>query len=643
MDEIRQIPLTALHESPFNPRKTYPEAELLELSESIKSQGVMQPIVARIQPEEVNKAGHFDYEIIFGHRRFRAAILAGLESVPVIVRTMTDEQAAVAQVHENMKRTDVTALEEADSYVYLRDEHGMRGADIAAAVGKSVAYVYARLKLASAAPEVRAAVLTRNLSPEIALLLGRLPHHDLQRIALKQLRAPDWQQEDGEAEVWLSVRDTKTKIKALFTHDTSEAQFDLADATLSEIAGACTTCPKLAANMPGLADIVAGSICTQASCYEAKVVTFATRQTIELRAAGHRVIDGAEARELMPYPSFVRGMRRLDHSCGLQHDNPEDGTLTYGDILERDGAPTVKSTVIVSPQDGTLVYAITPEEALALENFARGVEADDEGNDEGDDEGDDEGSGESPPSVRTAALEALPPEVRVFFDQQARAKVKKSIMLAAAIADRTADDLRLILLAVNIWMDGDWGDAGDLMGLSGRCNKAAEESEHPDMFDQNEWFNDWISKEATKDQLAMLVTLWALDFAISGYWFNPDQPSHVEAADRFVTIAHRFDVDPLDPEGSPAPSLAARAQKAAEGLEAQDADASADAAVKSQSKPLAKKVKPVKKAAPAKKAAKVKIAKVDAGSAGEDQKDEPADAGVERDPNTSDMFSGEHA
>lgn len=101
-EQILRVPLSALRESPFNPRKTYDEADLQDLAESIKTQGVMQPIVVRPLPD-----GQADvalrYEIVFGHRRFRACALLpeyrdDTLGAPIIVRDLDDQQAACAQV-----------------------------------------------------------------------------------------------------------------------------------------------------------------------------------------------------------------------------------------------------------------------------------------------------------------------------------------------------------------------------------------------------------------------------------------------------------------------------------------------------------------------------------------------------------------
>lgn len=633
MDEIRQIPLTALHESPFNPRKTYPEDELQELAESIKSQGVMQPIVARVQPEELNADGHFDYEIIFGHRRFRAAGLAGLDAVPVIVRVMTDEQAAIAQVHENMKRKDVTALEEADSYVHLRDEHRMTGEQIAEAVGKTKAYVYARLKLASVAPEVRAAVMTRGLSAEIALLIARLPHIVLQRAALTKVRQPVFRQVEGEPEQWASVRDTKRILKELFELDVDAAQFDTKDANLVDGAGACTNCPKRAGNMEGLAEILDPGICTDSDCYKQKQEAFVWLRTDQLRAEGRTVIEGEAAAEEMKTPHYIENHTRVDSTT---YDPESNRYVPLSELLKRPGAPKIVPSVIVSPHDGRLVDIITDDEAEELQEFARRASAPRSSGASARDTGQ-----EARHNEREAAIAALPASQRACLDAQVMVDVRRAVLMAMVESQRSVDELRHMLVREMEFGDADLGIVGEVLGLHALAQVA--EDEQGDEFSPTDWYVAWARETATADQLAAALAMVAVDGVLEVSWHirNPEI-----AARRLATVS-AYGIDPADflpeEERTPTPSLAARAQEAGEGQEAQDDEASADAAVKSKSTPAAKKAKPAKKAAPVKKAAKVKIATDDAGSAGEDQKDEPADAGAERDPNTSDMFSAEAA
>ena len=106
---ITMIALANVQPSNYNPRKNFDEASLAELSESIRQQGVLQPIGVR--PIEDNR-----FEIVFGERRYRASLMAGLEDIPAVVMEISDEVAEEMAVTENLQRKDVTPIEEANAY-----------------------------------------------------------------------------------------------------------------------------------------------------------------------------------------------------------------------------------------------------------------------------------------------------------------------------------------------------------------------------------------------------------------------------------------------------------------------------------------------------------------------------------------------
>jgi ParB/RepB/Spo0J family partition protein len=168
------VPLEQLHESPLNTRKTFDAAKLAELTESIRVQGVITPLLVRSNAE--------GYEIASGHRRFRAAAAAGLESVPAIVRPMTDEQFLEVLQIENLLREDVHPLEEAAGYRLLLDSRkGYDVARIAERVGKSVKYVYDRIKLLALIPKAQELFLEDRITAGHAILLARLKPDDQKR------------------------------------------------------------------------------------------------------------------------------------------------------------------------------------------------------------------------------------------------------------------------------------------------------------------------------------------------------------------------------------------------------------------------------------------------------------------------------
>ena len=138
----RSLPIEFLSPGPFQPRRKFDEGEMDRLVESIRTQGVLQPILVR--PVE-GKADR--YHIIAGERRWRAAQKARLHEVPVVVRPMSDRDALQIAIIENVQRQDLTALEEAEGYQRLLAEFGLTQEDVAQAVGKSRSHIANTLRL----------------------------------------------------------------------------------------------------------------------------------------------------------------------------------------------------------------------------------------------------------------------------------------------------------------------------------------------------------------------------------------------------------------------------------------------------------------------------------------------------------------
>lgn len=147
--ELRQMPVERLQRGKYQPRKDMHPDTLAELADSIRTQGLVQPIVVRA----IDKPGHF--EIIAGERRWRAAQLAGLQEVPVLVKDVPDEVAIVLALVENIQREDLNPIEEASAIQRLIDEFGMTHQDAAESVGRSRTSVTNLLRLLSLGPEVK--------------------------------------------------------------------------------------------------------------------------------------------------------------------------------------------------------------------------------------------------------------------------------------------------------------------------------------------------------------------------------------------------------------------------------------------------------------------------------------------------------
>jgi ParB family chromosome partitioning protein len=184
-DVPRTLPVDALAPGKYQPRKTMDDGKLNELAESIKAQGVIQPIVVReVLREGARANGGKTYEIIAGERRWRATKLAGLIEIPVVVREVDDRTVIAMALIENIQREDLNPLEEAQSLQRLIDEFDLTHAQAAEAVGRSRAAVSNLLRLLELPAEIRVLVETRAiemgharallaLAPQAAIALAR--------------------------------------------------------------------------------------------------------------------------------------------------------------------------------------------------------------------------------------------------------------------------------------------------------------------------------------------------------------------------------------------------------------------------------------------------------------------------------------
>lgn len=163
------LPLSALRPGAYQPRTRMDEGSLYELAQSIRSQGVMQPILVR----PVAEPGH--YEIIAGERRFRAAQLAGLDEVPVLVKPVADEAAAVMALIENIQREDLNPLEEAQGLQRLVRDFGLTHEQAAQAVGRSRSAASNLLRLLNLAEAVQQMLMAGDIEMGHARALLALP------------------------------------------------------------------------------------------------------------------------------------------------------------------------------------------------------------------------------------------------------------------------------------------------------------------------------------------------------------------------------------------------------------------------------------------------------------------------------------
>jgi ParB family chromosome partitioning protein len=171
-DNPRALPIEQLKPSRFQPRRHFDAENLEALTESVRSKGILQPILVRRDPSEPNR-----YEILAGERRWRAAQAAQLHEIPVIIREMDDRGASEIALIENIQRQDLNAIEEGEGYRRLIEEFGHTQEELGRALGKSRSHVANTMRLLSLPEEVRAMVVSGQLSAghARALVVSRDP------------------------------------------------------------------------------------------------------------------------------------------------------------------------------------------------------------------------------------------------------------------------------------------------------------------------------------------------------------------------------------------------------------------------------------------------------------------------------------
>ena len=270
LHDFRELPVYVLQESPTNPRRSFDETKLQELAQSIRSQGVLVPLIAR-------KLDLDRFEIVAGARRFRAARLAEISTVPVRIVQLSDTQVLEYQLIENAIREDVHPYEEAMAYRALLETSEPRYdvASIAAKTGRSITHIYQRLRLAELIPDAAETFQANQITAGHAVLIARLPQ-DQQKDALAAAFREDYRTKEKHA---ISVRELTHWIRENLMLTLAEAVFDVADAELVAAAGACTACPKrTGANTALFDDFAEDDRCMDAACFKAKVDAHIARQ-----------------------------------------------------------------------------------------------------------------------------------------------------------------------------------------------------------------------------------------------------------------------------------------------------------------------------------------------------------------------------
>lgn len=195
-EAVQQIPVDRIDPSPYQPRRQFREEALAELAASIREHGILQPLVVRQEGPR--------YQVIAGERRLRAARHLGLDTVPALVRSLTDQQALEAALIENLQREDLSVVEAARAYERLIQEFGYTHAEVAVRLGKSRASVSNLLRLLQLPGRMLEMLDSGELTEGHARAILALPYASL------QIEVAEWVARNA-----ITVRETERKVRQL--------------------------------------------------------------------------------------------------------------------------------------------------------------------------------------------------------------------------------------------------------------------------------------------------------------------------------------------------------------------------------------------------------------------------------------------
>lgn len=407
--KIDYLELASIRPSKTNPRKHFDQEALKELAESIETQGIIQPLLVRADwcigkgAEEIAKingkapAAQF-FEIVAGERRYRAGSLAKLQTVPAIIRFLSDQETLELQLIENLQRDDLDPFEEAEGYqalLNLRDGHGKAVHTVETIhrrVNKSKKRIWFRLKLLKAPMPVRDAVLQKTLAVAIAEEIGSIPTKELRDAAAEEILHPDNPDKDEGGP--LSAKRAREVISTGYMRSLAGAPFDTKDSTLLEIltddatgerigGGACTDCPMRTGNMEAIiGKTKRPDVCTNPKCFLMKCDAQFARLQADALKEGKRVMTSEEVTENFEMsPQNVNfGDLRFDSDYVKLTDKPDPNEVRqdfagrmphWKTILEalpkEAGRP---KTLIARDPRGRIVELVNRELAIEAVNLA---------------------------------------------------------------------------------------------------------------------------------------------------------------------------------------------------------------------------------------------------------------------------------
>jgi ParB/RepB/Spo0J family partition protein len=340
-DELVFVSLASIAPHPRNPRRRFDQAELEQLAASIRSKGIIEPVILRPHPGAGCKSGNA-YQLVAGERRVRAAALAGLQRVPAIVRRLNDQDCLEVMVVENDQRAETSPLEKAEGYAALLEFPGMTVAKIAAKVGQPTGTIQDLLKLRQLPEVAKKAVDAGVLPTSTAILIARIPGEGLRTKAAHHILSGacwwEWTPKPRPDDEPLNYRAARELIHKHCMVKLAEAGFDRKALDLVPGVPSCDACPKRVGNLqkqdPEGYKGARADVCTDPECYERKVEAWGQREAEVAKQQGFKVLPAKVGLELFDQHSNHISWRAREKYVDLDRTCHEDKRQrTYGQLL----------------------------------------------------------------------------------------------------------------------------------------------------------------------------------------------------------------------------------------------------------------------------------------------------------------------
>lgn len=320
--DITMVAISAIRPNSFNPRKHFDEDSLNELADSIRRQGVLQPVTVR------PTADTNDYELVFGERRYRAAMIVGMLEIPAIISELSDEEAEEIAITENLQRKDVTPMEEANAYQRLMDSGRHDLSSLAVQFGKSEAYIRKRLKFTSLIPEIASLLETDEITVSVASEICRYGE-DIQREVYEQHL-----KEDVTYSNWRGMKASEIAkdIERLYTADLKHYSFDKT---------VCLSCPHNTNNLTLFGEGGRGK-CANRTCLAEMNASYLVDKAVQVLAENPTAILGHSdygfnlpvVERLMAMGHEVEVIPTVNTKYPQQPEAPEKGTYDTEEAYE---------------------------------------------------------------------------------------------------------------------------------------------------------------------------------------------------------------------------------------------------------------------------------------------------------------------